>query len=38
MGVSRKDGRRRLSPRNVRDRALCVLADRADQGHNAFID
>jgi hypothetical protein len=26
------------APRNVRDRALCVLADRAEQGHNAFID
>ena len=26
------------APRNVRDTALCVLAERADEGHNAFID
>jgi hypothetical protein len=26
------------TPRNVRDRALCVLADKAGQGHNAFLD
>jgi prenyltransferase/squalene oxidase-like repeat protein len=25
-------------PRNIRDSALCVLADRAEQGHNAFVD
>jgi hypothetical protein len=25
-------------PRTVRDTALCIIADRADQGHNAFID
>jgi hypothetical protein len=25
-------------PRNIRDTALCVLADRAEQGNNAFAD
>jgi hypothetical protein len=26
------------TPRNVRDQALCLLADRAEQGQNAFLD
>ena len=28
----------RSAPRNVRDTALCVIADRAEQGQNAFIN
>ena len=29
---------RHAAPRTIRDTALCLLAERADQGHNAFID